>query len=167
MGFDAEQVEPMGDFSPLPAGQYLAMAVASGWEATKNERGEFIKFTFEIIDGEHRGRSLFARLNLKNENAQAVRMARSELSSICRAVGVLRPKNSEELHNKPVVLSVEIEERKDKPGRFSNQIKGYASPSAQAAPAPTQAPMQTQQPMPAPAPTQPAASNPALPPWRR
>jgi hypothetical protein len=149
----------MGDFSPLPAGQYLAMAVASDWEATKNGRGEFLKFTFEIIDGPHRGRSLFARLNLKNDNATAVRIAQSELSSICRAVGVLRPKNSEELHGKPIVLSVELEERKDKPGSYSNRIKGYASPSAAPVPAPASAP--------APTPTQPAASNPALPPWRR
>ena len=160
-GFDANTVEPMGEGSyvVLPKGNYTAICVGTGWKPTKAGDGEYLQFDWEIVEGEHRGASQTSRLNLKNKNATAVKIAQSELSSICRATGVMRPRDSDEFRNKPITLKVDVEERKDKPGSYSNRIKGYASPSAAPVPAPT--------PAPTPTPTQPAASNPALPPWRR
>ena len=55
---------------------------------------------------EFKGRNLWARLNLDNPNEIAVKIARAELSALCRAVGVLEPKDSVELHNLPLVISV-------------------------------------------------------------
>lgn len=124
-GFDAEKVEPKTDFEVLPEADYIAVAINSGFEDTKNKDGKFLKFEFEIMDGEYRGRRLFDRLNLENKNEKAVQIAQATLSSFCRAVGVLRPRDSAELHNKPVRLKVGVEERKDKPGSYSNRIKNY------------------------------------------
>ena len=126
-GFNAEEVEPKTDFEVLPAGDYIGIAINSAFEDTKNKDGEFLKIEFEIVEGEYRGRRLFDRLNLKNKNETAVKIAQATLSSICRAIGVLRPKDSSELHNKTLRLKVEVEERKDKPGSFSNRIKNYES----------------------------------------
>ena len=172
-GFDANQVEPMGDFTPIPAGDYQAIATASTWEPTKAKDGEFLKFTFEVLSGEYRGRNVFTRLNLKNKNATAVKIAQSELSSICRAVGVMRPRDSAELHNKPLMVKVALEERNDKPGEFSNRLKGYSPMGS----SPAQAPASVAQAAraeaeavfggpPTTAPT-PAPATPATPPWRR
>lgn len=123
-GFNAEEVEPLGEYSPIPAGEYPCVITATEEKETKSGNGSFLEFRLEIIDGEHKGRVLFTRLNLKNPNQQAVNIARAELSSICRAVGVLAPKTSEELHHKPLLAKVALKKRDDN-GEMTNEVKGY------------------------------------------
>jgi hypothetical protein len=128
-GFDANQVEPTGDFDPVPAGKYLAVITESEMKPTKSGSGNYLQLTFEIIDGPHKGRLLWARLNLDNPNATAVAIARAELSAICRAVGVLAPKDSVELHNLPLVIHVKCKKRDDT-GELTNEVKGYSPKAA-------------------------------------
>ena len=127
-GFDAEQQEPLDDFSPIPAGDYPAVITDSKIKPTKDGRGSYLEFTFEILEGEFKGRKLWARLNLNNPNETAVKIAKSELSSICRAVNVMRPKDSCELHDLPLSITVKLKKRSDT-GEMQNEIKGYASKS--------------------------------------
>ena len=63
-----------------------------------------------MIDGPYKNRLLWSRLNLDNPNAQAVQIAQGELSAICRAVGVMQPKDSIELHNLPLLITREVQE---------------------------------------------------------
>jgi len=147
-GFDASQVEPNVSFDPIPAGKYLAAITESEMKPTKKGSGSFLQLTFTVLDGEYKGRLLWARLNLNNPNATAVKIARSELSAICHAVSVLQPRDSVELHNIPLLITVKLKKREDT-GEFSNEIKGY-EPKAVAAGQPQQAP---------------ATSS--TPPWRR
>jgi hypothetical protein len=70
-------------------------------------------------------RFVWARLNLDNPNATAVQIARAELSAICRAVGVMAPKDSVELHNLPLVVHVACKKRSDT-GEITNEIKGFS-----------------------------------------
>jgi len=142
-GFDANQVEPASALDPIPAGKYPAVITDSEMKTNKAETGEYLQLTFEIIDGPHKGRKLWARLNLDNPNAVAVQIAKAELSAICRAVGVLAPKDSVELHNLPLVIHVRCKKRQDT-GDIANEIKGYSK--KESAPA--------------------AAAN-STPPWRR
>jgi len=123
-GFDANQVEPTTAFEPLPAGKYLAMITASEMKPNKAGTGRYLELCFTIVEGEHRNRSLWARLTLENPNELAVRIARGELSAICRAVGVMTPSDSVELHNLPLVIKVACKRRKDT-GEIANVITGY------------------------------------------
>lgn len=152
-GFNAENVDPIFGFDPIPAGDYLAVITDSGFKPTKSGSGQFLEVKFEVIEGQHKGRNLWARLNLDNPNETAVKIAQAELSAICRAVGVMQPKDSIELHNIPLVISVKCVKRKDTDD-ITNEIKGYAAKGS--------------------APTAPAASAPAAPaaaptvaPWAR
>jgi hypothetical protein len=124
-GFDANQVDPATNFDPLPAGKYLAAITESEMKPTKAGTGNFLQLTFQVLDGPHKGRLLWARLNLDNPNATAVQIARAELSAICRAVGVMAPRDSVELHNLPLVISVRCKKRTDT-GEITNEISGYA-----------------------------------------
>lgn len=128
-GFDANQVEPTTEFEPIPAGRYLAMVTESEMKMTKSGSGSYLQLTFQILEDEYKGRFLWARLNLNNANATAVQIARSELSAICRAVGVMTPSDSVELHNLPLVITVKCKRREDT-GEVSNEIKGYAKREA-------------------------------------
>jgi len=137
-GFDASQVEPSASFDPIPAGKYLAAITESEMKATKTGAGSYLQMAFTVLDGEYKNRMLWARLNLNNPNATAVKIARSELSALCRAVGVLQPRDSVELHNIPLLITVKLKKREDT-GELTNEIKGY-EPKAAAAGQPQQAP---------------------------
>ena len=128
-GFDANQVEPSTTFDPIPAGKYLAAIIESVMKPTKSGNGEYLELTFQIVEGEYKGRQLWARLNLNNPSQQAVKIARGELSAICRAVGVMAPNDSTELHNLPLVITVRCKKREDT-GEITNEVKGYAKREA-------------------------------------
>jgi len=122
--FDASQVDPSVALDPLPAGKYLAVVSESELKPTKTGGGKYLQLTFQVIDGEYKGRLVWARLNLENKSEMTVKIARGELSAICRAVGVMQPKDSVELHNIPLEISVGLKKRDDN-GEFTNVIKGY------------------------------------------
>ena len=130
-GFDANNVEPAAGFDPIPTGKYLAIITETSMKPTKSGVGKYLEITFQVIDGEFKGRLLWARLNLDNPNATTVKIARAELSAICRAVGVMAPKDSVELHNLPLVIAVAHKKRQDT-GEITNVIKGYSKKEAAA-----------------------------------
>jgi hypothetical protein len=139
-GFDATRVEPDVGFEPIPEGKYTCAIVASAFETTKDGTGQMLKLELQVIDGACKGRKVFSRLNLKNKSDEAVRIAQSQLSAICRAVGVLKPKDSSELHNIPMLVSIRIKRRDDN-GDLVNEVKGFSAVGhAGAAPAPAPAP---------------------------
>jgi hypothetical protein len=130
-GFDATKVDPNVGFEPVPAGDYMVIATESEMKQVKdNPDAEYLQFTLEIIEGDHKKRLLFDRLNLKNPSDTAVKIAQGTLSAICHAVGVMKPKDSSELHNKPMIAKVALEPYKD---GFSNDVKGYSAVSGSGA----------------------------------
>lgn len=149
-GFDANAVEPSDSFDPVPAGEYLCVITASDEKPTKSGNGTFLELEFEVIDGPHKGRKLWDRLNLNNPSEMAVKIARATLSAICRAVGVMQPRDSCELHDLPLVCKVRVEKRADT-DELTNVIKGYRARriAGTAAPAPQ------------------AAASGSTPPWKR
>ncbi len=123
-GFNANEVEPNSSFEPIPAGKYLAAITASETKPTKSGNGSYLELTFSILEGDYKGRQLWSRLNLENPNATAVKIAQGDLSAICRAVNVMQPRDSVDLHNLPLVISVKLKKRPDT-GDLSNEVKGY------------------------------------------
>jgi hypothetical protein len=124
-GFDANQVDPSTDFEPIPAGRYVAMITSSEQKPTKSGSGTYLQITFQILEGEYKGRCVWTRLNLQNANAMAVQIARSQLSALCRAVGVMTPRDSVELHNLPLQIQVRIKRRNDTE-ELENVVSGFS-----------------------------------------
>jgi hypothetical protein len=132
-GFNPNEHEEEKSFDPIPAAQYVAMITDSEMRQTKAMDGEYLKLTFEIIDGPYKGRLIWTNLNLRNKNPKAVEIANRNLASICRSVHHLTPlDDSQALHNKPLKIKVTIREAQNGYDA-SNEIKGY-SPAADAPP---------------------------------
>ena len=123
-GFDANQVEPSTSFDPLPVGRYEVVVVASEFKTTKAGDGKYLELEFEVIEGEYKGRKLWDRLTLDHSNALTVKIARAKLSSLCRAVGVMQPKDSTELHHLPLIIKAKVKRRKDT-DELANEIAAY------------------------------------------
>ncbi|MBS0207536.1 MAG: DUF669 domain-containing protein [Planctomycetes bacterium] len=154
-GFDANQHEPNQSFDVMPAGVYDAIICGSEMKATNDGRGKYLKLELQILNGTFQNRKLFDNLNLLNAGAKKVeteRIAKGTLSSICRAVNVLTPRDSSELHNKPLRIKVVVTKDDPQYGK-QNRIKSYmprggnsgpATTAATPGNAPTDGPTQTQ-----------------------
>lgn len=151
LNIDTSHIDPAPRFDPIPAGDYPVIITESETKLTKDGSGQYLQLKLEIQDGEFRGRILFDRLNLWNNNAQAKEIAHRQLAQIAHAVGVLQVADSEQLHYKPLIATVKV---RPASGAYeaSNDIKGYK----QAAGAPVM-----QQPFNAPRAPAPQAAAPA------
>lgn len=128
-GFNAHEVEPSTSFDPLPAGKYIAAITGSEMKATKRGDGSYLQLEFTVLEGDCKGRKVWSRLNLNNPNKQAVEIARGELSAICRAVGVMTPRDSVDLHNIPLEITVKVKKRQDN-DEFTDEISAYGPKGA-------------------------------------
>ena len=141
--FDASQVAPQASSGPLPAGVYLAHIVESDVQPLKSGNGEGLKLTFEIIDGQLKGRKVWENLNIRHTSEDTQRIAQSQLSALCHAVNVIKLMDTAALHFKPVRINVTVREAVGQ-YKASNNIKGYeAAGGGISAPAtaPTPAPV--------------------------
>lgn len=123
-GFNANDVDPHVGFEPIPSGDYLMVLTASERKPTKAGDAELLELEVQIIDGPHKGRNLWDRLNLWNKSVKATEIARAQLSALCRAVGVMQPRDTVELHNIPFIGAVKVERREDN-GEPTNRITAY------------------------------------------
>jgi len=134
LNFDANTVDPNVGFDPIPAGKYNAVIVDSEMKATKTGDGKYLELTFEVLDGEFKGRKVWSRLNINNPNEKAQKIAHGELSAICRAVNVMVLQESSQLHNRPLEITVKCKERKDN-SEITNEVRVYAPKDAATNPA--------------------------------
>jgi hypothetical protein len=163
ISFDANNVAPAESFDVLPKGKYLCMAVASQIKPTAKGTGDYLEITFEVIDGQGKGRKIWERLNIRNVNKKAEEISQRQLSALCRSVGVMNLQDTDQLHNIPVVLDIDIETRDGYDPQ--NRVKGYGS-SGSTAPVASNPALRHSAPAPAPAPA-PAANTGAAPVWKR
>lgn len=131
--FNANDVAPI-DHQPIPAGTYLAAIVDTEWRDARRG-GRYLLVTVEVIQGPHAGRHIWAMLNLENANAKAVTMARGEMSAMCRATGVMKPSDSAELHDIPMLITVGVKKRSDT-GELANSILSCAKKPPAGSPPP-------------------------------
>jgi len=145
-GFNAHEVEPTTAFEPLPAGKYIAAITGSEMKATKRGDGSYLQLEFTVLDGDFQGRKVWDRLCINHPNDLTQKIARGSLSAICRAVGVMEPRDSAELHNIPLLITVKCRKREDN-GEIANEIKGYAAAESDDSHAPAhQAPIDSNTP---------------------
>lgn len=157
--FDARTVAPAVEIGALPSGEYLVAITDSSFESTKMGDGQFLKLVFTVLDGEHKGRQIWDRLNLVNRNPTAVEIAQRALSAICHATGVLTVADSSQLHDRPLVIKVKYVPPAGDFGE-KNEVKAYKS-AAVGSPAPSR------QPAPPPAPPVHPKEKETVPPWKR
>ncbi len=142
-------------FEPIPAGKYRAQVIETEIKQTKDGSGQLLKATFEILDGEHAGKKVFANYNLVNKSQQAQDIGKGQLKALATYAGHPNPnmiRATEELHGRPVIIVVSVRPAKDGYDA-ANDIKsyetvggtaakpaapaaGFAAPKPQAPPAP-------------------------------
>lgn len=123
--FDPSAHEEMQDFTPLPAGEYLAHVVSSEVKSNSSNTGELLTLEWYILDGEYTGRRVFAHYNLSHSNPKAAEIGQRELAAACRAMGLGAVQDSEQMHAIPCIITLKIRPAKGSYGP-SNDVKKYA-----------------------------------------
>ena len=131
-----------GNNDLIPAGTYQVIIVESGGKpenpntcsdglvSSKSGKGRYLPMTFEIIEGDHKGRQLYKNFNLENVNEQAVRIAQAEIKELLQAIGwdlagrPCGPDDTSELHMIPFTAQVVIKADKNT-GDENNEIKRF------------------------------------------
>lgn len=125
--FDAASYPPRREHSTVPAGSYGVKVIHTEHNVNNAGTGSHERVDFEICDGDYAGRQIPTWLNLKHPNETTVRLAYRELAEICRAADVLQPKDTTELHGRPLTINVRVKKRRDT-GDLVNEISGYGPP---------------------------------------
>ncbi|MTI13812.1 DUF669 domain-containing protein [Sansalvadorimonas verongulae] len=156
LGFQANQYNPSQGFEPLPNGEYIAMITEAEIKNTKAGNGQYVKFTWAIVDGQYANRKLWSNHNIVNPNPTAEKIGREEISAIAHAIGRPDASDTDLFMNVPCKIKVKI---KQETGRDpQNEIKNWEAVGQGSFPG-QQAPF-AQSHAPAPAPAQ-AAPQPA------
>jgi len=133
-GYDPKQVAD-SDYDALPAGEYKAVIVESERKPTKSGGGHLLNVKFQIIDGQYKNRTVFDRFNLWNASEKAKLIAQQQFKKVCEAVNVMSPKDSSELHMKPLMIKLAVTEYE---GKERNEVKGYKAALSVASSAPAE-----------------------------
>ena len=141
-----------GNFDPLPPGWYSATMSAAEIKNTKTGTGQYIALRYDITGPTHPGRVVFGNLNIRNASPKAEEIGRQQLGDICRAIGLARVGDTDQLIGNSLMIKLDIE--KSEQYGDKNQVKGFKPIAGGAPPRVVTA-------------AAPAAATKAAPPWAK
>ncbi|WP_212723003.1 DUF669 domain-containing protein [Zooshikella ganghwensis] len=127
LGFSTQAYDPnINFFTPIPAGDYLAMIDKADVKMNKVGTGHYIAFSYIILEGQYAERRVFDNQNISHPNQQAENIGRRAISAIGQALGNPNVQDSDQLLNQPLVIKVTIRNNKQS-NEPENVIRGWAS----------------------------------------
>ena len=144
--FDSAAVEPQAprDGEPLPAGLYTVEITDADVKPLKSGNGTGLSLEFTVIDpAPHAKRKVWQSLNIQHSNSQAEQIGQSQLSALCRVVGIGVLEDSDELFQKILRIRTKVRAAEGSYGPRA-EVTGYepagvplpAANASSAAPAP-------------------------------
>lgn len=188
LDFDAGQIDPSQPFDVLPAGWYPVCVVESEIVESQSGKGRYLKIVLQVLHGPFKNRKLWDNLCMWSTNPTAAQIAKGQFSALSRSVGIASPRDTSELHMRPLAALVRVEGDKAKkagppplpgpPGQSGqpdqpaplkmsnprNVIKGYATFADKFSPGGEQKNAHQTQSVPGPVPQVPVESTQPVPP---
>ena len=124
-GYYETDDQPSVGYEVLPAGEYVVKIERAEWRETKNQDGHYLQINMTVVDGERRGALIVDRLNLRNKNEVAVRIARGQFAALREAVGVSNPKDTADMENIRFRVVLKCTRRNDDPDKMTNEVTRY------------------------------------------
>jgi hypothetical protein len=105
-------------------GDYIIEIIESDYVANARGNGMDAKFQCQVLGGAYAGRSFYINLNLEHENQQAQDIAQRDFALLRRAVGVMAPQSTLELHYIDFKVRIGVKPRQDT-GVMENLVTQY------------------------------------------
>ena len=119
--FDDFDPDNEPEIGALPKGKYRVIIEEAKIRPTKKQDGQLLELTFVVVEGQHAKRKIWKTYNIENPSEAAVDIARKQLASLSRAIGI-KPKHESDFIEGILVISVTEGEYEGKP---TNDVTGY------------------------------------------
>lgn len=135
--YEAPSEEPISNFDPLPAGDYVAQIIESDVTDTRSGSGRILKLTWAIAEGPHEHRQFWQNINYRNQNAKAQEIGKRQLDEVVWSTGITHLSNTEEMHFIPCLVRLKV---RPADGDFPAQTEVVTVKRLSTAPAPQRQP---------------------------
>ena len=105
-----------GSRTVIPTGDYDVIVTGSDIKPNKKNTGDVLHLDVTISSGQYAGETLKYFINLTNASDVAQRIGQGQMAALRKATNVPNPQNTEEFHNKPFRVRIEV-----KPDSFTNE----------------------------------------------
>lgn len=129
------------DRKPLPDGEYMVDIQNSDYRDNQTGTGSYVMVEFQVIDGEHAGRKLWANYNIIHTNEQAQEIGQQQFAKLCLAtLGKPSCSDTDDLIGRQLIVGVGLDKKDPTRNRvkYTNAVAS-ATPAAPARPAPAAA----------------------------
>ena len=93
----------------IPPGEYVCHVTRSELKDNKKGTGKYLSFTIQVIEGEHKGFTLFDIMNVVHENKRAEEIGNRNFKNLVEACGLTEIEDTTELHGIPFIAVVATE----------------------------------------------------------
>lgn len=118
-------VAPKREYAPVPQGKYTVSIRNTEVRENSKKTGHFIKFEFEIVDGEHKGRRFWEHYNVDNPNPITEERASESMSTIhalCGLPGSWSDTDSDDYIGHVIPAFVTTDKNDRDPTKLENKI---------------------------------------------
>lgn len=133
---DISDAADVTTFEPLPPGWYKVIIDDVADCETKSGTGRYLKTRLQVIEGERKGRTVFANFNYLNDSAKAQAIGKGQLKALVEACGKTwgQVRKPEELKSIPFLAKFSVDPGN---GNFApqNRLQGTKALPKQEAPA--------------------------------
>jgi hypothetical protein len=120
----------------IPNGKVLAQAIEAEVKDTKAGTGKILNVTFEVAEGPHEKRRVWASFNFRNASEKAEGIGRRDLAKFTKAISLGPFSDAEHLLFKPVIIDIGVQKGEGTyPDR--NCVRGYHAYAEHSPPART------------------------------
>ena len=110
------------EYTLATPGKYKVEIIDSSEEISA-AGNRYLKLKLSIMEGTHKGTWIWDNLNLYHPTESVQGLARQILGTISKACGIIGPKDTSELHFKPLTALLDVEPEGDYPAK--NVVKKY------------------------------------------
>lgn len=121
---------PANEFEPIEPGSYNAQITASNGKA-KDGGLYVVGLQFQVLDGPMENRTFWMNFNFLNpKSAMNQEIAQKQLKQIAKACGVSVFEQTEDLHGRPLNITVKINEHNGYRSNQMSSVREYQQPGA-------------------------------------
>lgn len=84
---NTDELEPSRGVGTFPAGEYSMHIIENSVEAASTGKGQLLKLTWEVVEGEYEKHRLWENVNYQHDSKGCQEIAQRHIKSICDAVG--------------------------------------------------------------------------------
>lgn len=130
LNFEMLEGEATLEYAPLPKGWYSA-SVMETERTTSSAGNDYLNVTFEVTQADHAGRRVWNNFNLWHPTENVRGIGERQFSDLARACGLASCKDTDELLDLHLDISLTIEEGSGTYGPKNRVVAYRSAPSAQ------------------------------------